>query len=332
MSDTTTSQPVAVATVTVVAARRGDRTHKPDPRASIIPPWRLISSKFLELRKRRGLMVAVLILTAGILVVLDAIFLILHAVDPHSYGPAGGMQRFRGFSLAFVQTFGIAAVLIGAAAGSTDLSDGVFRHLVATGRSRLALFNAKVPAGLMLIIPVTAFTYAIEALVATYFAPSGNVQTLSGIPQAVPGQKGVVTVAPHLVVQSATPTVHLLVEVGLWLMLQVVVAFVLGLGLGSLTGSRSATIAILIALQLIVTPLLSGVTIPHLINLQRAFVGVAIVQLEPSGLTGINGGGGGMGNLLSIPPMPVFGLAIVITAWVAGWLVLGAWRAVRRDA
>jgi hypothetical protein len=118
-------------------------------------------------------------------------------------------------------------------------------------------------------------------------------------------------------------------------MLQVVVAFVIGLGLGALTGSRSATVAILIAMQLIVTPLLSGLTIPHLINLQRAFIGVAIVQLEPSGLIGITGGGGGGGNggnLLSIQPMPTFGVAIVITAWVVGWLALGAWRMQKRDA
>ena len=182
-------------------------------------------------------MVAVVLLTIGVLVVLDAIFLILHAADPNSYGPAGGLQNFRGFSLAFIQTFGIAAVLVGAAAGSTDLSDGVFRHLVATGRSRLALFVAKVPAGLMLIIPITAIAYAIEAIVAAYFAPSGTVQTITGIPAAIHHGGGTIVV-PNVVTQSATPSIHLLVIVGLWLMLQVVVAFVIGLGLGALTGSR----------------------------------------------------------------------------------------------
>ena len=274
-------------------------------------------------------MVAVLLLTVGILVVIDGIFLILHAADPNTYGPAGGLQKLRGFSFAFIQTFGIASVLVGAAVGSTDLSDGVFRHMVATGRSRLAIFIAKVPAGLLVIIPVTALAYALEAIVATYFAPSGSVQT--GIPAAIANHPGgSIQVAP-LILQSATPSIHLLVQVGLWLMLQVVVAFVLGLGLGSLTGSRSATIAVLIALQLVVTPLLSGVSIPHLINLQRAFVGVAMAQLEPSGLSGF-AGGGNQGNILGIPAAPVFGVAIVISAWVAGWLVLGAWRAVKRDA
>jgi hypothetical protein len=321
----------AATTSTLPAAVRRPGIPGHDPRGSVVPPWRLVSSKLLELRKRRGLTVAVLILTVGILVVIDGIFLILHAADPNTYGPAGGLQKLRGFSFAFIQTFGIASVLVGAAAGSTDLSDGVFRHLVTTGRSRLAIFIAKVPAGLLVILPITAFAYALEAVVATYFAPSGSVQTLAGIPSAIANHPGGSIKVPPLIIQSATPPIHLLVQVGLWLMLQVVVAFVIGLGLGSLTGSRSATIAILIALQLVVTPLLSGVNIPHLLNLQRAFVGVAMVQLEPSGLVGF-AGGGNQATLLGIPAMPVFGVAIVISAWVAGWLALGAWRAVKRDA
>jgi hypothetical protein len=302
-----------------------------------VPPWRLISAKFLELRKRRGMIVALVILSIGIIVVIDAIFLILHAAAPNSYGPAGGISKFRAFSLAFVQLFGISAILVGAAAGSSDITDGVFRHLVVTGRSRFALFAARVPAGLMLIIPITALAYTIEALVAVFFAPSGNTTTFAGISRATPSKGGPVTVVPQLITRSATPDIHLLVVTGLFLMLGVVVAFVLGLGLGALTGSRYVTVAILIAMQLIVTPILSGVSIPHLINLQRAFIGVALAQLEPSGLIGISGGGGGggggggNGNLLGIPPMPTFGLAIVISAWVVGFLALGAWRTVRRD-
>jgi hypothetical protein len=265
--------------------------------------------------------------------VIDGIFLILHAAAPHSYGPAGGITKFRVFSLSFVQLFGISSILVGAAAGSSDLTDGVFRHLVVTGRSRFALFAARLPAGLMVILPFTAVAYAIEALVGALFAPSGNIQTFVGVSPASGGSGG--PVVPHLIERSATPDVHLLVLTGLWLMLSVVVAYVLGLGLGSLTGSRYVTVAILIAMQLIVTPILSGVSIPHLINLQRAFIGVAISQLEPSGLIGLGGGGGGGGNggaLLSIPPMPTFGVAIVISAWFVGWLAIGAWRTVRRDA
>ena len=41
----------------------------------------------------------------------------------------------------------IVAAVLGAAAGTTDLTEGVFRNLVITGRSRLALYLARIPAG-----------------------------------------------------------------------------------------------------------------------------------------------------------------------------------------
>jgi ABC-type transport system involved in multi-copper enzyme maturation permease subunit len=307
-----------------------------DNAGSWIPPWRAVSAKFMELRRRRGLIVAVLLLTIGILVVIDAIFVILHATDPSSYGPAGGLRKFRAFVFALIDLFGITGAMVGAAAGSSDLSSGVFRHLVVTGRSRLSIFLSWIPAGLMVILPIAAVTYAIEALVAVFFAPSGNIPSISVTSGAQPGTAtfhyGIGTI-------SATPDTHLLVITGLWLMLQVVVAYILGLGLGALTGSRSVTIVILIAMQLVVTPIMSMVSIPHLLNLQRAFVGVAIAQLEPSQLSFISGGGGGGGggggnggSLLGIPAMPTFGLVIVLVAWVVVFLAVGARRTVRRDA
>jgi hypothetical protein len=299
--------------------------------SSWIPTWRAVSAKYMELRRRRGLLVAVLLLTLGILVLLNVIFLILHAADPHTYGPAGGLKRFQGFSIAFVDTFGISAIIVGAAAGSTDLSSGIFRQLVSTGRSRLAMFFSWLPAGLMVIVPITALTFAMEAFIGAFFAPSGRVTDII-VHGGANGARGISGIQVTTV--SAVPTIHLMLVTGLWLMLQVVVAYVLGLGLGALTGSRSVTVVILIAMQLVVTPILSGITIPHLINLQRAFIGVAIAQLQPSGLTGFGGGGGGGGgggNLLGIPPMPTFGVAIVITAWVVVALALGARRTVRRD-
>jgi hypothetical protein len=301
-----------------------------DNAASWIPPWRAVSAKFMELRRRRGLIVAVLLLTLGIIVVIDAIFIILHATDPNSYGAAGGLRKFRALVFALIDLFGITGAMVGAAAGSSDLSSGVFRHLVVTGRSRLAIYLSWIPAGLMVIVPIAAVTYAIEALVAVFFAPSGNTSTISLSPGAQLGPGAV-----HFGSVAATPDTHLLVITGLWLMLQVAVAYLLGLGLGALTGSRSVTIVILIAMQLVVTPILSQVSIPHLLNLQRAFVGVAISQIEPSALNFIGGGGGGGGNggnLLGIPPMPTFGVVTVIVAWIVVFLVVGARRTVRRDA
>ena len=50
----------------------------------------------------------------------------------------------------------IVAATLGATAGSADLTDGMFRHLVVTGRSRLALYLARIPAGLAIIVPLVA--------------------------------------------------------------------------------------------------------------------------------------------------------------------------------
>ena len=51
--------------------------------------------------------------------------------------------------------------VVGCTAGSVDLSEGMFRHLVITGRSRLALYFARIPAGLA-ILPQTGHTANLE--------------------------------------------------------------------------------------------------------------------------------------------------------------------------
>ena len=60
-----------------------------------------------------------------------------------------------------------------------------------------------------------------------------------------------------------------MVKIGLWLELDTGIAFLVGLGLGSLTGQRTTTTIVLIALQVIVTPLLSRTQIPYFIAGQR---------------------------------------------------------------
>ena len=65
----------------------------------------------------------------------------------------------------------IAAAALGAAAGTTDLTDGMFRHLVITGRSRLALYLARIPAGLAITIPLVALAFAMNCLVTSYESP-----------------------------------------------------------------------------------------------------------------------------------------------------------------
>jgi hypothetical protein len=70
-----------------------ERKARSDHRGSWIPTWGMITTRFMELRKRRGLMIALIAVNIGIPVVFLAVRLISHAVDPKSYGPAGGLQH-----------------------------------------------------------------------------------------------------------------------------------------------------------------------------------------------------------------------------------------------
>ena len=144
-----------------------------DHRGSWIPTWGMITTRFMELRKRRGLMIALIAVNIGIPVVFLAVRLISHAVDPKSYGPAGGYSIFTSLVTGFMYIFGfIVAAVVGCTAGSVDLTEGMFRHLVITGRSRLALYFARIPAGLAIVIAMVAIGYTIVCAVCVFAAPT----------------------------------------------------------------------------------------------------------------------------------------------------------------
>jgi hypothetical protein len=138
---------------------------------------------------------------------------------------------------------------------------------------------------------------------------------------------------------TRNPPINEMVKIGLWLELVIVVGFMAGLGFGSLTGQRTVSTIVMIALEIIVTPILAGHVIPYFINGQRLLVGVALDQLRPAGLaSGLVGGPGsglvhfGGRGVLQIPPMPTWGMILVIVGWIVGWCVIGAWRMATRDA
>ena len=144
-----------------------------DRRGSWIPTWGMITTRFMELRKRRGLMIALIAVNIGIPVVFLAVRLISHAVDPKSFGPAGGYNVFTGLVAGVLYIFGfIVAAAVGCTAGSVDLSEGMFRHLVITGRSRVALYLARIPAGLAIVISMVAIGYIFVCAVCVFAAPT----------------------------------------------------------------------------------------------------------------------------------------------------------------
>jgi hypothetical protein len=73
----------------------------------------------------------------------------------------------------FMYVFGfVVAAVVGCTAGSVDLGEGMFRHLVITGRSRLALYFARIPAGLAIVIAMVAVGYTIVCAVCVFAAPT----------------------------------------------------------------------------------------------------------------------------------------------------------------
>ncbi len=57
---------------------------------------RLVRAEVLKLVRRRGLMAWCLLLTIGIVAVVETVLVVLHAVNSAHHGPAGGPSNFRG--------------------------------------------------------------------------------------------------------------------------------------------------------------------------------------------------------------------------------------------
>ena len=147
--------------------------HSRDRRGSPVPTAGMIATRVMELRKRRGLMIALSVVNIGFPAVFLLIRLLAHALAPYANPPAGGDMIFPVLVAGFLPTFGfIVAATVGCTAGSRDLTEGMFRHLVVTGRSRPALYLARLPAGLAIVVPLVAIGYTIVCAVCVFAAPA----------------------------------------------------------------------------------------------------------------------------------------------------------------
>jgi ABC-2 family transporter protein len=214
---------------------------------------RLVGAEFLKLRKRRGLVLSALALTVVPMIIAYTVLLILHSVDAAKYGPAGGLENLSGSMELLSQLSVVAAILVGSTLGAGDLGSGVFRELVVTGRSRLALFAARVPAGLGLVFLFVGAAFTLTATASTVFAGS-----------------------------SDAPDASLLVSSAAWLGLVTGLALVLALGVSSALGSRGTTIGILLGWHLIAMPLV--LQIGALGSLREGLLAAATERLEPAAL------------------------------------------------
>jgi hypothetical protein len=144
-----------------------------DHRGSWIPNWQMITTRIMDLRRRRTLMIIIAVVTIGLPSVFLIVRLLAHAFDSKSYGPAGGYTIFTNLVAGVLYVFGfIVAATLGCTAGSSDLGDGMFRHLVVSGRSRLAIYLARIPAGLAIIWSMVAAGFIIVCAVCVFAAPT----------------------------------------------------------------------------------------------------------------------------------------------------------------
>jgi ABC-type transport system involved in multi-copper enzyme maturation permease subunit len=253
----------------------------------------MFGADFLKLRKKRSTVIWALVLALVPIVIFYTVNAIEHASNS-SHEAAGGVASFHdGVRLLGGVFFGpLVAILIGVEAGTTDSSDGVFRDLVVTGRSRLALFASRVPAALAL-----CWTIIIAAYLLILF---GTFVFAANLP---------------------TPSGSLVLEGLGFVLLSTGVLCVVAVGFASLIDSKPGAIIALIAWQVIASPLISSISS---LGSGRDFVLTqAIAHFGPAGIRDSRGTEVVMSGGTAL---------IVLVAWVLVFLGLGAWRTRSMDA
>jgi hypothetical protein len=194
-----------------------------------MPNLRLIKAEVLKLRRRHGMLAMAFVLTLGVLAIAYVVTAIQHGGNPAKYGPAGGAKGFAD-SLQFLSVMGfVIGAIVGSTAGAQDLDSGVFRDLAATGRSRTALFLARVGGAWIVVLSILGVTLAADVACGFLLADGSATPGLGEVGHAV----------------------GLAVSAG-------ALASALAVGLAALFGSRGPVIGILIATHVVLEPQLQG--------------------------------------------------------------------------
>jgi hypothetical protein len=186
----------------------------------------LVGAEILKLVRRRGLMLWSLFLTTGSVLIAEIVLVALHAANSAHHGPAGGARNLEHFVFLIGGLGNVAAIIIGATAGTQDVQNGVFRDLVVTGRSRSTLFRVRAPGALAVLYPMLALGFAV--------AIGGSFLLAGGLPR---------------------PTAHALAHEALYVLAITTVDTVVAVGLAAFVSSR-IVVGVLIAWNAIVSQLL----------------------------------------------------------------------------
>ena len=257
----------------------------------------MIAADVLKLRRHRATMVAAVLLSVGIAILYFAFIEIRH------HGNLAGPQALSdGATLMGIYFGAFAAILIGAEAGTIDLASGVFRDLVATGRSRTALFLVRIPAALAIALTLTLTGFAVS--VAAAYAFHGS---------------------------APAPAAGLALKLAAWVALATVVQTTLAVGTASLTGSRPVTLVAVIGWNTIATGILYLAS--FLGPVRDLVLLIALGGLFPGQQVGTRAHPGSSIALNNFKlPMPAVAAVLVILAWAVIPAVAGAWRTRTQDA
>ena len=191
---------------------------------------RLVSAEVLKLRRRRGMLAIAGLLTLGLVLLVYTVMAVRHGSDPVHHGPAGGRASFVDAIGVLTTMAMVVGAIVGGTAGTQDIESGVFRDLAATGRSRLALFGARVSGAWLVVLPLLALTMAVTGGLS--IALAGNL--------AAPRAGILLSGTASVLVAGALSTA-------------------LAVGLSVLVGSRGAVIGAMLAFLLALQPLLIAI-------------------------------------------------------------------------
>jgi ABC-type transport system involved in multi-copper enzyme maturation permease subunit len=254
----------------------------------------MAGADFLKLRKRRGTVIWALVVALAPLLIFFIVSAAQHSSNPSAHEPAGGLHGYTDAMRLIALIFGpLAAILIGADAGAGDNAAGVFRDLVVTGRSRLALFATRVPAAIALTWLVALVGFAL-AVVGTFVFADG----------------------------SPTPGGALIANGLGYTLLSTAVVCAIAVGFSSLTASRAPALVAMIGWQLIASPILASIS--SLGTARELVLRDALAHFSPVSL--------GDGRGPSAVSMGLGTATIVLVVWLGIFLGLGAWRTRTMDA
>jgi ABC-type transport system involved in multi-copper enzyme maturation permease subunit len=143
----------------------------------------LVRMDLLKLRRRRGLMAIALLIAVGSVSVLFTVSAIRHGAKPLHVAPAGGVKSFEDATDFLGMIAVVIAAMIGVTAGAGEAELGVLRDLLATGRSRLALFGSRAVAAVAMTVAIMAAALVVATVCSIALAGSAQVPSLSEIVQ-----------------------------------------------------------------------------------------------------------------------------------------------------